>query len=277
VRGCESVTVEPSGPSFAELIAEVEQRRRTVTIHAPALPDALASLFDTRHVTLEHEFLPRGAGEPFLTVTEGDDYVGSVDLPAVYDFGHPRIHEIGSPEIVEAAYRRLTSLLPDTVFSSLDRRQLLAASREIEDRAWRIGTGRLDAGFQTISKLRAQTDVYTALCERGLDVHLYGLVDFEREHGDGRFPPIAEATFHTDGDELGDVWFMAYDGGEMPWQACGLVAEERSPGSFEGFWTYDPDVVTRIFAAASRFPATDGDADGSDGDAGANDTESELP
>ena len=266
------MTAEPSGPSFAELIAEVEQRRRTITIHAPALPDALASLFDTRHVTLEHEFLPHGAGEPFLTVAEGDDYVGSVDLPAVYDFGHPRIHEIGSPEVVEAAYRRLTSLLPDTVFSSLDRRQLLAASREIEDRAWRIGTGRLDAGFQTISKLRAQTDVYTALCERGLDVHLYGLVG--REH-DAPLSTVANATFHTDGDELGDVWFMAYDGGGMPWQACGLVAEERSPGSFEGFWTYDPEIVARIFAAAARFPATG--IDGSNGGAGANDTESELP
>ncbi|WP_380679778.1 DICT sensory domain-containing protein [Salinigranum sp. GCM10025319] len=278
------MTAEPSGPSFAELIAEVEQRRRTVTVYAPALPDALAALFDTRHVTLEHEYLPRGASEPFLTVTEDDDYVGSVDLPAVYDFRHPRIHEIGSPEVVEAAYRRLTSLLPDTVFSSLDRRQLLATSREIEDRAWRIGTGRLDAGFQTISKLRAQTDVYTALCERGLDVHLYGLVDRgsdDVDHGHDRFPPIADATFHTDGDELGDFWFMAYDGGETPWQTCGLVAEERSPGSFEGFWTYDPDVVARIFAAAGRFPVMDGDgsdeAAEADGAGGANDTESELP
>ena len=270
------MTEEPSRPSFANLVAAVEERRHTVTVYAPAIPDALVSLFDTRHVTVDHEFLPAGAAEPFLTVTAGDRYVGSVDLPALYDFTHPMIHEVGSPDLVEAAYRRLTSLLPDTVFSSLDRRQLLATSREIEDRAWRVGTGRVDAGFQQLSKLRAQTDVYTALVDRGLDVHLYGRLD-------GRASPaVPGATFHTDGAEMGEVWFMAYDGGRTPGQACGLVAVEREPGTFRGFWTYDPDVVARIFDAAARFPPTD-DGRGGDGrrERGDGDddseSESELP
>jgi len=244
------VTAESSRPSFADLVADVEERRRTITVYAPRLPDTLLSIFDTRHVALEHRHLPHDASEPFLTVTEGDSYLGSVDLPAVYDFERPEIHDVGSSDVVEAAYRKLTSLLPDTVFSSLSRRQLLATSREIEDRAWRVGTGRLDVGFQSLSKLRAQTDVYTALTERGLDVHLYGEID-------GTPPLVPEATFHTDddGDELGEVWFMAYDGGRTPGQACGLVAEERTDG-FTGFWTYDPAVVERVFASASRFPAT---------------------
>ena len=243
-------------PSFAELLASVDERRRTVTVYAPALPDAVERLFDTRHVRLEHEFLPRGAGEPFLTVVDGDRYVGSLDLPAVYDFSHPKIHEGGSPAFVDAAYRKLTSLLPDTVFSTLDRRQLLATSREIEDRAWRVGTGRLDVGFQALSKLRAQTDVYEALVERGLDVHVYGAPDWTPDFVD-------DVTVHGDSDgddggdgELGAVWFMAYDGGDDPGQACGLVAVERSAGSFEGFWTYDPETVEQVFASASRFPAT---------------------
>ncbi|WP_152040679.1 DICT sensory domain-containing protein [Salinigranum salinum] len=241
------VTEESTPQTFAELVAGVEKRRRTVTIYAPALPDALAEIFESRHVELEHQFLPEGASEPFLTVTEDDRYLGSVDLPAVYDFGHPKIHEIGSPDLVEAAYRKLTSMLPDTVFSSLDRRQLLATSREIEDRAWRVGTGRIDVGFQALSKLEAQTDVYEALAERGLDVHLYGLADW-------RPPLLDRVTVHTDGGELGEVWFMAFDGGKTPGQACGLVALEHAAG-FEGFWTYDPSVVARVFSSASRFPA----------------------
>jgi DICT domain-containing protein len=231
--------------SFADLIGQFEARRRTVTVHAPALPDALRRLFGTRHVELEHEFLPREASEPFITVTDGDRYVGSVDLPAVYDFGHPKIHEIGSPELIEAAYQRLTSLMPETVFSSLDRRQLLAASREFEDRAWRVGSGRLDVGFQALSKLKPQTDVYAALCERGLDVHIYGVADWR--------PPFGDAvTIHTGGDELSDVWFMAFDGGSEPDQTCGLVAKERSPGSYTGVWTYDPETVVQIFQVAAR-------------------------
>jgi hypothetical protein len=243
------VTTRSSPPSFAELVERVDERRRTVTVYAPALPDALERMFDRRHVRLEHEFLPQSGGEPFLTVVDGDEYVGSVDLPAVYDFGHPKIHEVGSPEFVEAAYRKLTSLLPDTVFSSLDRRQLLATSREFEDRAWRVGEGRLDVGFQALSKLQAQTDVYEALVDRGIDVHLYGEPDWCPSFVD-------DVTVHTDGDELGEVWFMAYDGGGDAGQACGLVAVERSPGSFEGFWTYDPESVDCIFASSGRFPAS---------------------
>jgi DICT domain-containing protein len=239
---------ESAPKSFADLIEQFETRRRTVTIYAPALPEALIRLFETRHVELEHEFLPREASEPFLTVTDGDRYIGSVDLPAVYDFGHPKIHEIGAPDLVDAAYRRLTSLMPDTVFSSLDRRQLLATSREFEDRAWRVGTGRLDVGFQQLSKVRPQRKVYTALCERGLDVHLYGVADWLPSFDSG-------VTVHTDGAGLADVWFMAYDGGAQPEQACGLVAEERSPGSFTGVWTYDPERVEQIFQVAARVPA----------------------
>lgn len=241
------VTTSPS--SFADLIASVDEQRRTVTVYAPALSESLERLFQTRNVRLVHEFLPRGAGEPFLTVVDGDEYIGSLDLPAVYDFTHPKIHEIGSPDLVEAAYRRLTSLLPDTVFSTLDRRQLLATSREFEDRAWRVGSGRLDVGFQALSKVEAQTDVYEALVERGLEIHIYGVDDW-------RPYIVDDVAVHTDGDELGEVWFMAYDGGDDPSQSCGLVAVERSPGSFEGFWTYEPEMVARIFRSAARFPAT---------------------
>lgn len=246
----------PSPPSFADVLADVEERRRTITIYAPALPDSLVDLFETRHVTVEHRFLPEGASEPFLTVTAGDRYVGSVDLPAVYDFTHPQIHDVGSPELVEAAYRKLTSLLPDTVFSALDRRQLLAAAREIEDRAWRVGTGRLDVGFQTLSKFRAQADVYDALATRDLDIYVYVVADRP-----DRRPAIDGVTVHTGGGDLSEFWFMAFDGGPTSGQACGLVAEETSEG-YSGFWTYDPELVERIFSAAARFPA---------------DRESELP
>ena len=231
--------------SFSALIDQFETRRRTVTVHAPALPDALARIFGTRHVELEHEFLPHEAAEPFLTVTQGERYIGSVDLPAVYDFGHPRIHEIGSPDLIDAAYQRLTSLLPDTVFSSLDRRQLLATSREFEDRAWRVGSGRLDVGFQRLSKLQPQADIYTALCDRGLDVHVYGKPDW-------RPPFTSRVTLHLDGPEVANVWFMAYDGGDDTEQSCGLVAEEQSPGSYRGVWTYDIETVEQIFAVAER-------------------------
>ena len=51
--------------------------------------------------------------------------------------------------------------------------------------------------------------------------------------------------------EIGSFWFLAFDGGSEPQNACALLAEERSPEAFYGFWTYDEDLVGAIEAYLS--------------------------
>ena len=53
-----------------------------------------------------------------------------------------------------------------------------------------------------------------------------------------------DLTIHVErSDEIRESWFVVYDGGGVDVNKCALVAEEREPRSFYGFWTYDPETV----------------------------------
>jgi len=84
----------------------------------------------------------------------------------------PRIGEAGAS--AEAAFRDFLDLFDETVFTAYDRRQMLATSREIEDRAWRVCGGALYAGFQSSNALRNQASLYGQFGEKeALTVHVY--------------------------------------------------------------------------------------------------------
>lgn len=74
------------------------------------------------------------------------------------------------PETYEGlspAYRALFEVLDGTVYTSMARREPLAVSREIEDRAYRVGSGSLDVGFQRLSNYRSQVPAYCRLAATG--------------------------------------------------------------------------------------------------------------
>jgi len=135
--------------------------------------------------------------------------------------------------------------LDETLFTSWSIDRMVAASREIEDRAWRVGDGTLHAGFQTLSTLRGELDRYERLSQSPIDVHTYATPDAE---------PPDERPFqlHLDrSDELAESWFVVFDGGSAAagdgvTQKCALLAEERGPRNFYGFWTYDASTVDYI-------------------------------
>jgi len=128
-------------------------------------------------------------------------------------------------------------LIEETLFASLDRRQLLAASRDINDRALRVGSGGLRVGSQRLSAFESQVPVYRRLgTETDLDVHVYGRPDWSP-------PAIENVTYHRDDDGSFDrYWFLAFDGGGDDTQTCALVARDRTEGCTE-FPSYDPDLV----------------------------------
>ena len=227
--------------TLTEFIREMEDRRKTVTVFAHRPQFGLGKFFGPRHVAIEHERLPSDDSEEFVTVSRGDEFLGSIALSSLVSLDAPAIHEPGSSDIAEADFRYLLELLDDTVFSSFDRRQMLATSREIEDRAVRAGKGTLYAGFQRLSALRDQTETYRAIGRvAGLDVHVYGEPDWDP-------PALPGVTVHgLLDDEVRDTWFVAYDGGGNALNKCALLAQEHAPGEFYGFWTYDPTLVDRI-------------------------------
>lgn len=154
--------------------------------------------------------------------------------------------------MLSPGYRALFELLDDTVFASLDRRQLLATVRELEDRAWRVGRGTLRVGFQSYAAFRDQEPVYLQLAEEtDLDIHIY--VAPETLTVDRSNWPV---RFHTEpADEIGRYWSFMFDGDGVDENKCALVAEEREAGSYYGFWTYEPSLVDRAIETLTEAEA----------------------
>ncbi|WP_115863913.1 DICT sensory domain-containing protein [Halorussus litoreus] len=237
---------EKESCTLRKFVDEVATNRRTITVYAPEPDEALAEHFETRGVTVAHEPLPADGSGGFVVVTADGEFVGSVPRRIARRVVSPVAADLGTG--AEKAHWLPMNLLADTTFVSFDRAQLLAASREIEDRAYRRARGTLRTGFQSLSRVPDQRVVYDALVEKpDLDVHIYGRPDVPT--GSDREAQLPDATIHAeDVPEIRRFWFIVYDGGGDDRQACALLAEEvdGDPGSFRGFWTYDPETVADL-------------------------------
>ena len=226
--------------TLRDFVDEIASNRRTLTVYAPDPDEALERYFETRNVTVRHEPIPDDGSGGFVVVTADGEFVGSLGADAVRELVLPTVdkRELGPNESIRVPM----NLLADTTFVSFDARQLLVATREIEDRAYRRGRGTLRAGFQSLERLATQRGKYETLAgEARLDVHVYGRPDAD--------PDLPDATIHgEDADEIAACWFVIFDGGGDDRQACALLAEEveSDPRSFRGFWTYDPETVADV-------------------------------
>jgi hypothetical protein len=232
--------------SLTELIRGVEDHEKTLAVFNadPEAVEAVEERFHDRNLTVRAERTESGRPREFVVLSSGDpeeeeeEFVTAASLEDVIGERDPT-----EPGFDEASYRPILDHLDETMFTSYDTRQMVAASREIEDRAWRLGTGSLHAGFQYLSILENQMDVYERLASKGgLDVHAYAYPDQETV-------PVhdTDLTIHVERSrEIETSWFVAYDGGGVDVNKCALLAEERDPRTFYGFWTYDPDTVDWI-------------------------------
>lgn len=148
--------------------------------------------------------------------------------------------------IADAKYGDVLGYLKETTFTSYDTERLVYASREIEDRARRIGQGSIHAGFQRCSVMVGEQPVYTDLARRGVSVHAYGVPDATP-------PELASGNVHTvSTDEIAETWFVVFDGGGDDAQKSALLAHERDENSFYGIWTYDPGFVDHVISHLNR-------------------------
>lgn len=147
--------------------------------------------------------------------------------------------------VSDAAYEDVLSHLKETTFTSRNTEDMLYASRAIEGRARRCGTGTVHAGFQRCSTIVSQQAIYEDLSGNGVSVHAYGVPDVTPPEGAG-------GQVHAVGGEIADLWFVVYDGGGEETQKSALLAEEDSVGTFYGFWTYDRQSSTASASTSLR-------------------------
>ncbi|MCQ4333796.1 histidine kinase [Natronomonas sp. F2-12] len=226
--------------SFTELIAGVEDHEKVLTVFNAdkGVTSALREQFHDRNISVSTERTSSGRPNAFVVLSDDGEFVTAADAENILEPDEGRT----DPGFDGDPYRPILDHLDQTMFTSYDIGQMVAASREIEDRAWRIGKGSLRSGFQRLSILHDQMDIYEQLAEKGsLDVHAYAVPDTEvPEHDTG-------LTIHVErSDEIERSWFVAYDGAGVDVNKCALLAEEREERSFYGFWTYDPATVDWI-------------------------------
>jgi DICT domain-containing protein len=225
--------------SLSELIAGVEDHeKRLIVFNADdAAVSDLRDQFTDKNVQLTTEATVSGRPGEFVTLSDDDGVIAAASLDQFQQNLHGTQAPIG---IEESPYRPILDELDETMFTSWSIDQMMSATREIEDRAFRVGSGSLHAGFQTMSTLAGERDVYESLGDSGLDVHTYAAPDEE--------PLETESfTLHIErASEIEESWFVVFDGGGDDDQKCALLAEERAPREFYGFWTYDPETADWI-------------------------------
>ena len=217
-------------------VLEAAAERRKKLVYYASDPGDFAERFAARNVDVTVRELPAGGPDPFVTVRDDAGFKGAVTVATMEGVLAAPAAATADGEAVAPAYEPMLDLLDDTLFASLSRRQLLATTREFEDRAWRTGTGVLHAGFQTVAEFEAQRSTYRRLADgTSLDIHVHvAAPDLD----------VSGVTVHRDSEYAADYWFVAFDGpGDGQ---CALVAEKTGEDDFEGAWTYDPDLVARV-------------------------------
>jgi DICT domain-containing protein len=135
----------------------------------------------------------------------------------------------------------------DSILTVTDKQKflLIQISREIEAMALTAGEGVLHSGFQYLSRLDDERETLAAherLGDADLDVHVYGAPDAD---------PIDYPGVDCDGDdgeEITHSWFVVFTTDRDGPREAALVAHEREPEHWDGFWTFDPELVAEVEA-----------------------------
>jgi len=227
--------------ALTELIAGVEDHEKTLTVFNAdeSVTAELRERFADRNIRVASETTGSGRPGEFLTLSDDNGVHTAADLGSFFETLDSRTREMS-----DDGRQSILDHLDETLFTSWSIGRMVAASREIEDRAWRVGHGSLHAGFQTLSTLQGELDLYEGLGDSDVDVHAYAVPDIA---------PPEHSTFqlHLDrSEEIARSWFVVFDDGtddsDHASQKCALLAEEREPRQFYGFWTYDPATVDWI-------------------------------
>jgi hypothetical protein len=137
----------------------------------------LTAFFETQNVRITRNRTPSGTPSKIAVLSTRSEVLTVVDLTTLRELVAHSPAGTDDVGIGDTAYEAVLGHLKETTFTSYDTEQMFYASREIEDRAHRVGHGTIHAGFQQCSTMNRQRSIYTELARQGLDVHMYGVPD----------------------------------------------------------------------------------------------------
>lgn len=243
----------PIAGSLAEILDDIRSSSPTLTVcNYDGDPETMAVIeryFDRHGVAVRQASLDVDHPRSVALLHHDDDLLGTESVTALRT-----AIDLDTSTSGDFGQRRTSDLLTNlerSVFgaAAADKRLLVDVSHTIELQAYRAGRGRLHAGFQRLSNLvddEQAARIYERLSESGVDVHVYGVPDTVTN--------LSGVTVHeVETDEIRESWFVSYDGAGDPEQTAALLSVEiDDTNEYNGFWTYDDDIVRRIDAYLAK-------------------------
>lgn len=239
--------------NFADIIDAVDSDDHTLTVfnrteHEPVVR-LLEQVFESEHVDVRDDGTDT-AGPANLVQLENEEGVAlaTSDLAEIRDsllLVNSDLYITGTRSLDQVTTSDVVANLNETTFtvSGKSKFLLIHISRHIEALALKTGAGVLHSGFQQLSRIRDEhgTDrAYRRLAETAVDLHVYGVPDWER-------PPAEEMVVHAhENGEIPESWFVVHDGDGDDQRKAALVAREVGPNEYAGFWTFNTEWVDDI-------------------------------
>ncbi|MDS0258270.1 hypothetical protein NDI56_02465 [Haloarcula sp. S1CR25-12] len=239
----------PIADSLRDILAGVRADAPTLTVcnySGPPEELAVVERYVGRHgVDVRTASLDVDQPRSVALLHHGDNLLASESVPALR--GAIDIESATTDGLGKRHTSDLLTKLERSVFgaSTAEKGLLVDVSHSVELLANRTGSGTLHAGFQRLSNLVGDDGaarIYERLAASGVDVHVYGTPDTETT--------VPGVTIHEiANEEIANSWFVVYDGGGDPDRRAALLAHELDgDNEYDGFWTYEGDIVADIDA-----------------------------
>jgi hypothetical protein len=243
-------------PSIAAFLDSVDAPERSLVTLNRTEPKPVQNLlelaFDGQTVTVGESMLPEEAANLVLLVEDGE-VVAVSPLEAVMDaflLVNADLYRTGLSGLDKYEAPEVLTRLDETVFrlrgypaSNKEKLLLIVMSRYIERRAWVVGSGTLRSTFQRLSRIedeRGTRAVYERLSDTDVEVHVYGVPDWE--------PPASLGVrLHTGTSaDYRKSWCVVFVPEDDADAHAALVAVEVGRNEWRGMWTYRRDRVLAI-------------------------------
>jgi len=245
----QSHVTRPIAGSLREIFDGVRADAPTLTVcnySGPPEELAVVERYVGRHgVDVRTASLDVDQPQSVALLHHGDNLLASEAVPALR--GAIDIQSATTGEFEKRHTSDLLTELERSVFgaSTAEKGLLVDVSHSVELLANRTGSGTLHAGFQRLSNLvddDGAARIYERLAASGVDVHVYGTPDTETT--------VPGVTVHEiANEEIATSWFVVFDGGGAPDRRAALLAHELDgDNEYDGFWTYESDIVADIDA-----------------------------